>query len=167
MFKKILVPIDGSRLAFASAKVAIELATLCQASIVLVYVATPFDRFFRASVVNSIPKDYQSQFELLENNQADAAIAPVRALADKAKLHCYAGIVFDKIPARAIVHAAITHAADLVVMGSHGYRGWKKLLLGSTTQEVLARIGAVPVLVHRDQAAADASGWEDDEQSGD
>jgi hypothetical protein len=31
----------------------------------------------------------------------------------------------------------------------------------------LARIGAVPVLVHRDQGPVETSGWEDDEQSGD
>ncbi len=167
MFHNILVPIDGSRLALASAKVAIELAVLCEASIVLLYVATPFDRFFQASGVNPIPKDYQKQFDQLENNQAHTAIAPVRLLAEKAKLKCFAEVVFDKIPARAIVNAAITHDVDLVVMGSHGYRGVKKMLLGSTTQEVLVRIGPVPVLVHRDQAAADATGWEDDEQSGD
>jgi nucleotide-binding universal stress UspA family protein len=167
MFKNILVPIDGSRLAQSSAKVAIELAVLCEASIVVLYVATPFDRFFQASGVNPTPKDYQKQFDQLENNQAHAAIAPIIAMAERAKLKCFTEIVFDKIPARAIVNAAITHNADLVVMGSHGYRGVKKLLLGSTTQEVLTRIGAVPVLVHRDQAAADATGWEDDEQTGD
>jgi hypothetical protein len=48
-------------------------------------------------------------------------------------------------------------------MGSHGYRGIKKILLGSTTQEVLVRIGATPVLVYRDQALELAAGWEEEE----
>jgi nucleotide-binding universal stress UspA family protein len=35
---------------------------------------------------------------------------------------------------------------DLIVMASHGHRGFRKLLLGSQTSEVLAD-GSVPVLV--------------------
>jgi nucleotide-binding universal stress UspA family protein len=167
MFKNILVPVDGSRLSQASAKVAIELATLCGASIVVLYVASPFSRYFQASGINPIPEDYQKQYDQFEHNQAQAAIDPIVAMAERAKLKCFTEIVVDKIPARAIVNSAVTHSVDLVVMGSHGYRGVKKLLLGSTTQEVLTRIGAVPVLVHRVHSAAEVTDWEDDELSDD
>jgi nucleotide-binding universal stress UspA family protein len=164
MFKTILIPVDGSPIALASAKVAIELAMLCQASIYVIFVASPYHRFIRSSGIGLMPKRYQQQFEQHEKEQGEAALSSVQALAEKAKIPCTAEIIIDKIPARAITEAAHKKGADLVVMGSHGFRGVKKLLLGSTTQEVLVRIGAVPVLVHRDQAAADAFDWEDDEE---
>lgn len=49
-------------------------------------------------------------------------------------------------PAREIVKAARQGRADLIVMGSHGLSGVRKLMLGSVTEEVL-RTAAIPVLV--------------------
>jgi nucleotide-binding universal stress UspA family protein len=49
-------------------------------------------------------------------------------------------------PAIEIVKAAHQRHADLIVMGSHGLRGVRKLMLGSVTEEVL-KTSAIPVLV--------------------
>jgi nucleotide-binding universal stress UspA family protein len=49
-------------------------------------------------------------------------------------------------PAREIVKAARQRRADLIVMGSHGLTGVRKLMLGSVTEEVL-KTAAIPVLV--------------------
>jgi len=49
-------------------------------------------------------------------------------------------------PATAIIETAKSRGCDLIVMGSHGHRGLRKLLLGSQTSEVLVD-GSVPVLV--------------------
>ncbi len=51
-------------------------------------------------------------------------------------------------PHAAIVEAAERLGADLVVMGTHGRRGVRRLLLGSTTIKVLRRV-AVPILTVR------------------
>ena len=40
-------------------------------------------------------------------------------------------------PARAIVRTAKEMRADLIVMGTHGRRGWRRALLGSVTETVL------------------------------
>jgi nucleotide-binding universal stress UspA family protein len=54
--------------------------------------------------------------------------------------------VSSAYPASAIIETAKSRGCDLIVMGSHGRRGLRKLWLGSQTSEVLAD-GSVPVLV--------------------
>jgi nucleotide-binding universal stress UspA family protein len=39
---------------------------------------------------------------------------------------------------RTIVEAAEAWGADLIVVGSHGYRSWERMLLGSVSQAVAA-----------------------------
>ncbi len=51
-------------------------------------------------------------------------------------------------PYQMIISTARDRHCDLIVMGSHGRRGVKGLLLGSETQKVLVH-GSVPVLVYR------------------
>jgi nucleotide-binding universal stress UspA family protein len=61
--------------------------------------------------------------------------------------------------ATAIIDTAVSEAADLIVMGTQGLGGWRKLLLGSTTERVLRRT-RVPVLVVPPAGEADASATE-------
>jgi len=49
---------------------------------------------------------------------------------------------------QAIITAAENNDCDLIVMASHGRRGFKRLLLGSETQHVLTHT-STPVLVLR------------------
>ena len=49
-------------------------------------------------------------------------------------------IVVQDAPARAIVHTAREMKADLVIMGTHGRRGWRRALLGSVTETLLHEI---------------------------
>jgi nucleotide-binding universal stress UspA family protein len=46
-------------------------------------------------------------------------------------------VIVDSDPARAIVDTANRIDADLIVMGTHGRRGWRRALLGSVTETVL------------------------------
>lgn len=54
----------------------------------------------------------------------------------------------DSAAAPAIVHCAEAHDVDLVVMGTHGRRGVRRLLFGSVAEEVL-RTSPCPVLTTR------------------
>lgn len=54
-----------------------------------------------------------------------------------------------------ILEYADEHGADLVVMGSHGRRGFRRLLLGSVTAEVV-RLAPIPVLVVRHEPDREA-----------
>ncbi len=165
MFQRILVPIDGSPLALRSANTAVELAKSWQAEIIALFVAAPFDRYFNASSVSSISQSSKDELAENERGHAQQAIAAVDAIAKAQDVKFFSAIVFNKVPARAILQARLSFNADLIVMGSHGYRGIKKLILGSTAQEVLAQ-SDVPVLIYRDSASEPARplmDWEADE----
>jgi nucleotide-binding universal stress UspA family protein len=55
-------------------------------------------------------------------------------------------LIMEGDPARAILDAAAKHKCDLIVMGSHGRSGIKRLLMGSVAEKVVRR-ATCPVLV--------------------
>jgi nucleotide-binding universal stress UspA family protein len=59
-------------------------------------------------------------------------------------------------PRTTIIDQAVSKKADLLVMGTHGRRGWKRLLLGSVAEAVL-REAPCPVLTVPPQASATRS----------
>ena len=166
MFQRILVPIDGSPLALRCAKMAVDLAKSWQCEIAFLFVAIPFDRYMHASGLNPITQSSKDELIEHERSHAQLAIAAAQAMAKEAKVKSTSTILFDKVPARAILQARLSLNADLVVMASHGYRGIKKFLLGSTANEVLNKIEGVPVMIYRDPIAATETperDWEDEE----
>ena len=52
----------------------------------------------------------------------------------------------DVAPDAGIVQEAIQYEVELIIMGSHGRTGLKKLLMGSTTERVIGH-APCPVLV--------------------
>lgn len=59
--------------------------------------------------------------------------------------------VREGFPADAILSSALTHSIDLIVMGTHGRRGFDRITMGSVTEQVL-RKARCPVLVIRKPA---------------
>lgn len=146
MFKKILVPTDGSHLAAAAAETAVQLAKSQSAQVVGVYVIDPFPYIGigDASAVG------------LQAYLTEAKSAAGRALDGLGKVCEASGVVFagDTIE-RNVVYEGILETADaegcdLIVMGSHGRQGVKALILGSVAQKVLTH-AKVPVLVVKEK----------------
>ena len=52
-------------------------------------------------------------------------------------------------PKRLIVEEAERFGADLIVVGSHGYRTWERMLLGSVSQAVSAHAECSVLIVRR------------------
>jgi len=60
-------------------------------------------------------------------------------------------------PAREmILDEAARWQADLIVMGSHGYGAWQRLLLGSVSQAIVSRADCSVEVVHRRRDNDDA-----------
>ncbi|MEZ5650114.1 MAG: universal stress protein [Burkholderiaceae bacterium] len=146
MFKKILVPTDGSDFANRAVDAAIQLAGEHQASLVLVNVQMPF-----TLVAAEVPVGFFSSAENYDAEMAKRAeqvLAEAKRKADAAGVTATTSGLLNEHPWAAIVETAEAGNCDLIVMASHGYRGLKGLVLGSQTQKVLTH-SSVPVLVYR------------------
>lgn len=144
MFKRILVPTDGSELSAKALATALGLAQPLQAQIFTVAVKEPFP-YSALSEMQPIPPQefYDSQERIAQRN-----LHRVEEACNKAGLACGTHSVEALHPWEAILDEARQKDCDLIVMASHGRRGVAALLLGSETQKVLTH-GKVPVLVVR------------------
>lgn len=148
MYKRILLPTDGSDLALAAAQHGLKLARSTGASVVALYASPPFETpaGFEFVPAPLLPVD------VYEKSAKDAArnyLGAIEAAAEKAGVACKTRHVRSLSPADAIVATAEGDKCDLIVIGSHGRGSFRALLLGSVTARVLA-LCAVPVLVHRE-----------------
>jgi nucleotide-binding universal stress UspA family protein len=145
MFKHILLPIDGSDLSLRAVDTGIELAGRLDASVYAFHVVVPFLAVTYFAEVIQLPADAYTEEAV---SRAERYLAQARERASAAGVHCDSGYEFDHHPYAAIVGAATKHQCDLIVMASHGWRGFDRLLLGSETHKVILH-GSVPVLVCR------------------
>jgi nucleotide-binding universal stress UspA family protein len=142
MFKKILVPTDGSSQAALAASTAAQLAKSQGAQVIGVYVIDPFPYIGigDASAVG------------LQAYLTEAKAAAGQALYAVGKVCAAEGVAFAgdtierNVVYEGILETAAAEGCDLVVMGSHGRQGIKALILGSVAQKVLTH-AKVPVLI--------------------
>ena len=143
MFKHILLPTDGSEVSTRAVDLGLELASALQARVYALHVILPFQSL--AYMTQVIPESETSYTEE-SVRWAERYLGEVRDKAQQASIPCDSDYVFDKHPCDAILDIVQKHGCDLIVMGSHGWRGFTRLLLGSETQKVLVR-SQLPVLV--------------------
>ncbi len=147
MFKKILLPTDGSELSKKSVKKGVEFAKSINARVVGFF--SPED--YRALMYSEyIPPSLMSQeeFEANAKKAAEKHLAFVEKAANAAGVP-YEGYYLSSIaPWEAIVDAAKKKRCDLIFMASHGRTGLGALVLGSQTTKVLTH-SKIPVLVYR------------------
>jgi nucleotide-binding universal stress UspA family protein len=150
MYQRILVPLDGSPTAEAGLREAVGLAAALKAKLVLLHVIDDFGLMVEMSSVAS----YESMREGLRKFGQDALARAKQAAAD-------AGVMCEtmvrEVPQARIAEVINDEAAkdrcDLVVMGTHGRRGFSRLTLGSNAEAVM-RTSTVPVLLVRAAAPA-------------
>ncbi len=142
MFKKILVPSDGSPLAHQAAEFAADLAKVHDAQIIGVYVIDPFP-YIGIGDASAIG---------LQAYLSEAQVAATQSLDDIRQVCVARGVTFDgdtierNVTYEGILETASAEGCDLIVMGSHGRKGIEALVLGSVAQKVLTH-AKVPVLI--------------------
>jgi nucleotide-binding universal stress UspA family protein len=126
MFKHILVPTDGSRLAQRGVKAGVALARSLGARVTALHVMPPDAPAYDARKI----------------------LAAAAAAARRAGVPCRTAVVTDPQPWGGILRVAHARKCDAIALASHGRGALGGLLLGSETQRVLAH-AKVPVLVTR------------------
>ncbi len=142
MTRQILVATDGSELSRRAANVAIGLAKSLGSGLVGC-AALPVYPYHGVGESAPAEAKFQAQAAAAANEHLDEIEAAAAG----------AGVSFARVLREGHADDVILQAADaeqceLIVMASHGRRGFATLLLGSETQKVLARSDR-PVLVVR------------------
>ncbi|ANB17730.1 universal stress protein [Dokdonella koreensis] len=143
MFKKILVPTDGSALSHKAIAGAVELATALGAGLVGYCGAEAYALSF-AEYTLVDPEQFRAQALAGAQRHANA----VARAAAAAGVPCETAAAPCDTVWSGIIEAATAHGCDLILMASHGRRGLSAALLGSETQKVLTH-STIPVLVYR------------------
>ena len=146
MYKRILVPIDGGPSSALALSQAITVAKATGAQVKVLFVVDDSDVFFESSyphaedMTKAISRVGTSALSRASNRLGSAG---VRFLTELAKRPITPGLI-----AATIVERADCWPADLIVMGTHGRRGLRRLILGSISEGVIAQT-TKPVLLIR------------------
>lgn len=145
MFRHLLVPLDGSRLAEGVLPVARLFARRLAASITLLHI-----------VERRPHTQVHGQRHLDDPQQAQTYLDGLtgRLRHEGLDVRCHVHEVAEGDVARSIVQHAHELASDLIMLTTHGRGGMRGLLVGSVAQQVLGS-GLVPVLVVHPDAAAE------------
>ena len=144
MYKRILVPTDGSDITQKAVDTAVALAKAVDARLYTISVKEPFPYSAISEMQPTPPQEFFDAQERIAAKRVAGVVDAARA----AGLDCQAHTVEALHPWEAIIDHAKQQDCDLVVMASHGRRGVTAMLLGSETQKVLTHT-KVPVLIVR------------------
>lgn len=151
MYKKILVPIDGSATSNRALDTAVELAKTFGASLRLTHVIEEIAYLTGYDPLGGYSGDLIGIMRESGNKVLADAVARAKAGGVEAD-----ALLFDKLGERlaeTVAHAAREWGANLIVLGTHGRRGVGRLLMGSGAEQII-RLAPVPVLVVRDESPA-------------
>lgn len=138
MFKNILVPLDGSKLAEAAIPVAASLTKTLNAPVTLLHI-----------IEKDAPQEVHKDHHITQADEASAYLERLakRAFPADAKVdwHVHTAAVKD-VAVSIVEHAMTEFQPDLIVMCTHGSSGVRELLFGSIAQQVVAH-GKTPLLL--------------------
>ncbi len=145
MYKRILVPLDGSGFAEVAISHAAEIARCMNATLILLRIVPPLTALLPTDSL-TLPK-----LDTLEERILEEAETYLRARAGALRaegLTVEAFVMRNSIPALGILDAIKSKDVDLIVMSTHGRSGLGQWVFGSVAAKVL-RHSPVPVLLIR------------------
>lgn len=135
MYNKILVPLDGSKLAEIALSHAESLATRYQAELILLTVIDPPTVTGRDGIaVDLFQQEMDTKIE-----GAETYLKALKNQFEKRKIKTKTIVTTGSV-VRNIVDTAHGESVDLVLIASHGHSGLKRVFFGSVAAGVLNRI---------------------------
>jgi nucleotide-binding universal stress UspA family protein len=146
MYRRILVPVDGSETSNQALLLALELAGLKGGRVRLVHSLDELAHvagYRHSAQLRSVVRDEGLQILQRALAIADAAEVPAETCLLEPTAHGSLG--------EQVAEEAGQWGADLIVVGTHGRKGARRALLGSGAEQVL-RLAPVPVLAVRGES---------------
>jgi len=156
LFNKLLVALDGSESSQRAAQAAVELADKLKTDLIVLHAITPPTSYYHSTIASptgmSLPAPSQHEIDAYYAYARKAAMGIVGEAESKAKklgIH-----VNTEVPEAlsSVVETIINHASkenvDLIIVGTRGLGGFKKMLLGSVSSGIVSHAHC-PVLVVR------------------
>lgn len=140
MYKKILVPTDGSEFAKKAQKQALFLANVCGAEIIAISVT-------ENNFISGLPLDdevYQLNQILKERSEENLEEFDKLNKNDLKITH----VIKEGLPAKVILEVAKEEDVDLIVMGSSGKSGFDRFIMGSVADKVVNSAKCAVLVVH-------------------
>ena len=134
--ERILVAVDGSEFTDIIVDQAISMGRICNSVIVAISVIPFFPEYVSSAV--------QLEEELSKNTRKP--LETVKRRIEKENIECETLVRIDEQPHAPIVQEAKKRNVDLIVMGTRGMTGLKRVLMGSVAQKVIGH-APCPVMV--------------------
>ena len=140
MYKKILVPTDGSEFAKKAQKHALFLASVSGAELIAVSVT-------ENNFVNGLPLDDEvCQLNQILKERSEENLAEFDKLNDDDLKITH--VIKEGSPAKCILEVAADEDVDLIVMGSSGKSGFDRFIMGSVADKVVNSAKCAVLVVH-------------------
>ena len=156
LFNKLLVALDGSESSQRAAQAALELAEKLKTDLIVLHAITPPTSYYHSTIASptgmSLPAPSQREIDAYyayARKVVMGIVGETEAKAKKQGIH-----VKTEIPeaVSSVVETIVNHAAkenvNLIVVGTRGLGGFKKMLLGSVSSGLVSH-APCPVLVVR------------------
>ena len=148
MFKKILVPLDGSLMAEAALPLARDLAACDDAQIIVLHVNTPLPAQYYAPEMYSMVVE----MEQAARTESNAYLHHILANLLDRGLRASAELVDANTAADAILDYADHYHVDLIAMSTHGRTGVGRWLMGSVADKVVHGAKMAVLFVRPDES---------------
>ncbi len=147
MYGRILMPTDGSACANKAVAEGLALAKALGSEVTFLYA---LENPITAGTASPEALPYSAQLWEDLKNLAEEALAEAMRAAAEAGVRATPLRVDDRSPVQAILDAERDH--DIVVMGTHGRRGFNRWMFGSVSEGALRRATRPFLLVRSDEA---------------
>ena len=142
-YQNILVPVDGSDISLSAVKNAAQIAQAFSGQLTLISLVTE-DPFAEADFY--YPSPIMKEYFVQAYANAEKSLKQAQTIASENGITANTQIVKGNVSEEGIIETAEKWKIDLIVMGSHGRKGFQKFLLGSFAQDVLKGT-KLPVLI--------------------
>ncbi len=142
MYRKILVPLDGSKRAEKILPHVEDLATHPQATVTLLQIIAQTGDMSTAGLITPLPGQLES-----EKKQAESYLNSIKAGLEAKQIETRTRVVVSGPVVDAILKTAEHENVDLIAMSSHGRSGLSRVFYGSVAAALLHRIDRPLLLI--------------------